>query len=73
MLVVYFLGPKLEKSTSLYGALGAVTTLLFFMYIVGSLVVAAPVLNSSLHHELRKQGDKARDDGTSSPEGASPG
>lgn len=72
-LIANFLGPKLEKSTSLYGALGAVTTLLFFMYIVGSLVVAAPVLNSSLHHELRKQGDKARDEVTTSSAGASPG
>ena len=56
--------PKLEKSTSLYGGLGATTTLLFFMYIVGSLVVAAPVLNSSLHHELRagKQGPGRRHD-----------
>ena len=55
VLIDAFLVPKLEKSTSLYGALGAVTTLLFFMYIVGSLIVAAPVHNSSLHHELRKQ------------------
>jgi uncharacterized BrkB/YihY/UPF0761 family membrane protein len=72
-LVGNFLVPKLEKSTSLYGGLGATTTLLFFMYIAGSLVVAAPVLNSSLHHELREQGNKARDDGTTSPAEASPG
>ena len=72
-LIVNFLGPKLEKSTSLYGALGAVTTLLFFMYIVGSLVVAAPVLNSSLRHELRERADNALDDGTTSPAEASPG
>ena len=72
-LIENFLEPKLEKSTSLYGALGAVTTLLFFMYIVGSLVVAAPVLNSSLHHELRKQEDEAGKDGTTSRAGASPG
>ena len=73
VLVGSFLVPKLEKSTSLLGGLGATTTLLFFMYIVGSLVVAAPVLNSSLYHELRKQADKARDDGTTSPAGVSPG
>ncbi len=72
-LIGYFLVPKLEKSTSLYGGLGAVTTLLFFMYIVGSLVVAAPVLNSSLHHELRKQADNARDDVATSQAEASPG
>jgi uncharacterized BrkB/YihY/UPF0761 family membrane protein len=65
--VGYLLVPKLEKSTSLYGSLGATTTLLFFMYMVGTLVVAAPVLNSSLHNELRR-----RDDATTSPAGASP-
>ena len=72
-LVVNFLVPKLEKSTSLYGGLGAVTTLLLFMYFVGRLVVTAPVLNSSLHHELRNQADKAQGDGTTGPAGASPG
>ena len=51
-LVVYLLGPKLEKSTSLYGGLGVVVTLLFFMYVVGRIVVTAPILNSSLHEEL---------------------
>ena len=71
-LVVNFLVPKLEKSTSLYGGLGAVTTLLLFMYLVGRLVVTAPVLNSSLHHELRDQAKNAPDDGMNSPAGASP-
>ena len=51
--------PKLEKSTSLYGDLGATATFLFFMYVTASLVVAAPVLNSSLHDELRRQRDQA--------------
>ena len=44
--------PKLEKSTSLYGDLGATATFLFFMYMLAILIVAAPVLNSSLHDEL---------------------
>ena len=70
-LTVAFLVPKLEKTTSLYGSLGAVTTLLLFMYLVGRLVVTSPVLNSSLHHELRKQGDGFRDAGTTSAD-ASP-
>ena len=45
-LVVHFLVPKLEKATTLYGSLGATTTLLFFMYFVGRLVVTAPILRS---------------------------
>jgi uncharacterized BrkB/YihY/UPF0761 family membrane protein len=51
-MVVYLLGPKLEKSTSLYGALGVTATILFFMWVVGWIVITAPILNSSLHDEL---------------------
>jgi uncharacterized BrkB/YihY/UPF0761 family membrane protein len=58
-----FLVPKLEKSTSLYGDLGATTMFLFFMYITATLVVMAPVLNSSLYEELRSKHDEAGDEG----------
>lgn len=68
-LVVYFLAPKLEKETSLYGALGIISTLLFVMYVAARLVVTAPVLNSSLHEELKGRGGKG--DGESlSPQAA---
>ena len=64
----YLLVPKLEKSTSLYGSLGATTTLLFFMYMTALLVVTSPVLNSSLHDELQsRRPDEPEDDGTTSP------
>jgi uncharacterized BrkB/YihY/UPF0761 family membrane protein len=53
--VAYLLVPKLEKSTSLYGDLGATTTFLFFMYMTAVLVVSAPVLNSSLYDELQSR------------------
>ena len=62
-LVVDFLVPKLEKSTSYYGNLGVIATFLFFMYLAGRLVVTAPILNSSLHEELRKQRRPNGDDG----------
>jgi len=65
--VGYLLVPKLEKSTSLYGDLGATTTFLFFMYMTSILVVAAPVLNSSLYDELRSRSGDEQDDGTTSP------
>jgi uncharacterized BrkB/YihY/UPF0761 family membrane protein len=55
-IIVQFLADKLEKSTSLYGALGIVTTLLFFMYLVGRIVVTAPILNRALHDELHGEG-----------------
>ena len=51
-LVLYFMVPKLEKSTSLYGSLGATTTVIFFIYLLATLVVTAPILNSSLYQEL---------------------
>jgi uncharacterized BrkB/YihY/UPF0761 family membrane protein len=50
-LILTFLVPKLEKSTSLYGSLGATTTVIFFMYLLATLVVTAPILNSSLYQE----------------------
>ena len=53
--VLTFLVPKLEKATSYYGSIGIVATLLFFGYFLGWLVVTSPILNSSLHHESRKQ------------------
>jgi uncharacterized BrkB/YihY/UPF0761 family membrane protein len=62
-----FLVPKLEKSTSLYGSLGATTTFIFFIYLVAILVVLPPVLTSSLYDELRSMRDQAGDDGTTSP------
>jgi len=51
--LVYVLLPKLEKATSLYGGLGVVATMLFFAYLVGRIVVTAPILNSALREELR--------------------
>ncbi len=57
--LVYLLLPKLEKATSLYGGLGVVTTMLFFAYLVGRIVVTAPILDSTLHEELRRQ-DRSR-------------
>jgi uncharacterized BrkB/YihY/UPF0761 family membrane protein len=60
-LVLYLLGPKLEKSTSLYGALGVTTTILFFMWVVGWIVVTAPILNSSLHAELHGGAGREQD------------
>ena len=56
--LVYLLLPKLEKATTLYGGLGVVATMLFFAYLVGRIVVTAPILNSTVHEELRRHGGK---------------
>ena len=52
---LWFVVPKLDKSSSLYGPLGGVATLLFWMYMAGRLVVTAPILNASLHEERRRK------------------
>ena len=54
-LVLTFLVPKLDKSTSLYGSLGATTTVIFFIYLLATLVVTAPILNSSLYQEFSRK------------------
>ena len=57
---LWFVVPKLDKSSSLYGPLGGVATLLFWMYLAGRLVVTSPILNASLYEERRrKRGDLA--------------
>ena len=53
LVTLLVLIPKLERSTSVYGALGAVTTTLFWFYLVGRLVVTAPILNVATDEELR--------------------
>jgi uncharacterized BrkB/YihY/UPF0761 family membrane protein len=63
-LIVYLVAWKLEHVSSTYAAVGSVTTLLFFMYVAARMIVTAPVLNSSLHAELRGR--------TSEPESDSP-
>jgi uncharacterized BrkB/YihY/UPF0761 family membrane protein len=54
-LIVTFLVPKLDKSASLYGSLGATTTVIFFIYLIATLAVTAPILNHSLHCELQSK------------------
>ncbi len=45
LFTVYFLGPKIESATQLYGVVGIVTTLLFWLYLGGRLIVAGATLN----------------------------
>jgi uncharacterized BrkB/YihY/UPF0761 family membrane protein len=61
-VVLHLLGPKLEKSTSLYGALGVTTTILFFGWVVGWIAVTAPILNSSVHEELQRTARHEREE-----------
>ena len=71
-LVDAFLVDELAKSTSMYGSLGATATLIFFIYLLGLLVVGSPILNHSLYEELRAKGEKAAGEEATGSPGASP-
>jgi uncharacterized BrkB/YihY/UPF0761 family membrane protein len=47
LFTAYFLGPKLASATQLYGLLGIVTTILFWFYWTGRLIIAAAILDVS--------------------------
>lgn len=49
LFMTWFLGPKLNNATDTYGLLGVVATMLFWLYIVGRLVISGATLNASLH------------------------
>ena len=46
VFTAYFLGPKLASATQLYGVVGVVTTVLFWFYLGGRLIVAGATLNA---------------------------
>ena len=58
LFTVFYLAPKLNHATELYGVLGIVGTILFWLYITGRLVVGAATLNASLYeHRSGGAGD----------------
>ena len=57
VFTTYFLGPKLTSATQLYGLFGVTTTILFWFYLAGRLIIAAATLNSSFaEHRLSDRG-----------------
>jgi uncharacterized BrkB/YihY/UPF0761 family membrane protein len=57
LFTTFFLASKLTSATQLYGALGIATTVLFWLYIVGRLVIAGATLNASLVEQRSAHGD----------------
>jgi hypothetical protein len=47
--------------------LGVVATVLFFMRVIGRIVVTAPILNSALHDELHRRHGGDRSEPVRSP------
>jgi uncharacterized BrkB/YihY/UPF0761 family membrane protein len=55
-LTANLVGPKLSKDSSLYGSLGVAFVVLGWLYLVGRLLVAAPLLNAAFaDHWSRKR------------------
>lgn len=51
VFTTWYIVGKLSRSSELYGALGAAATLMFWLYLVGRLIVAASVVNAGLAAE----------------------
>jgi uncharacterized BrkB/YihY/UPF0761 family membrane protein len=53
LVTVFYLAGRIESASELYGALGAASAVLLWLYLIGRLVVASAVLNATLwerHH-----------------------
>jgi uncharacterized BrkB/YihY/UPF0761 family membrane protein len=61
LVSTFLLGPKLANSTELYGVIGVVATILFWLYIVGRLVIGGATINASVYEH------RARSTGATSP------
>ena len=59
LAVVLYLAPKLGRSPQVYGALGAATVILLWLYIVARMVVAAAFLNASLWYRHEAEASSA--------------
>jgi uncharacterized BrkB/YihY/UPF0761 family membrane protein len=54
LITAWFLAPKLASATDTYGLLGVVATWLFWLYLIGRLVIAGATLNAALlDHRFR--------------------
>jgi membrane protein len=49
LFTIFFLGPKLASATETYGVVGVFATLLFWLYLVGRLVIGGATLNASIY------------------------
>ena len=60
LVVVLYLAPKLGRSSELYGALGAATVILLWLYLLARLAVAAAFLNAALWDHRPEAGYERR-------------
>jgi uncharacterized BrkB/YihY/UPF0761 family membrane protein len=55
LFTVFYLGPKLDNATELYGVLGVVSTVLFWLYITGRLILGAATVNASIYEQRSQE------------------
>lgn len=61
IFTIWFLVPKLASATDRYGLVGVAATLLFWLYLIGRLVIAGATLNASLHEQRTAAGASPSD------------
>ena len=59
LAVVLYLAPKIGRSSELYGALGAATVILLWLYLLARLIVAAAFLNAALWARADSEAEEA--------------
>jgi uncharacterized BrkB/YihY/UPF0761 family membrane protein len=73
LLAIFYLAPKLGRSSELYGTLGASTVVLLWLYLIARLLVGAAFLNAALwersSHPDEVRADLPREDRVSFPSG----
>jgi uncharacterized BrkB/YihY/UPF0761 family membrane protein len=54
LVVVLYLAPRLGRSSSLYGPLGAATVILLWLYLTARMITGAAFLNATLWERRRR-------------------
>jgi uncharacterized BrkB/YihY/UPF0761 family membrane protein len=60
LVTVFYLADRIEKASELYGALGAASAVLLWLYLIGRLVVGSAVLNATLWDRRHPGGTTTR-------------
>ena len=66
---VLYLNHKIQSASAAYGALGVAASALLWLYLLGRLMVAAPVLNATLWQRRTGEPDAATDPAAEAPPG----
>ena len=71
LIVVYYLAARLTHASALYGSLGIAAAILFGLYLIGRLIIAAIVINVAVWE--RNHRERGGDERATPASGAEPG